>query len=43
MGRLSFEAGSGLEREWLEPQARDAAKGQEAALKERTKKLGKPE
>jgi len=29
--------------EWLEPQARDAAKEQEAALKERAKKLRKPE
>jgi hypothetical protein len=29
--------------EWLERQARDAAKEQEPALKERAKKLGKPE
>jgi hypothetical protein len=29
--------------EWLEPQARDEAKEQEAALKERAENLGKPE
>jgi hypothetical protein len=32
-----------MSEEWLERQARDAAKEQEAALTERAKKLGKPE